>query len=89
MTHPTEWEKPVIVTDRADRRVWKFHDSFSAEDEALLWNVEIGAGSRLEAIATLDGYAKEADSYVSVFLRLPLPEGCRASYAMHHIGYLR
>lgn len=89
MTHPTEWAKPVIVTDVADRRVWKFHDSFSAEDEALLWNVEIGAGSRLEAVAMTDGYAKDADSYVSVFLRLPLPHGCGASYAMHHIGFLR
>jgi len=82
-------ELNLIVTDIRKRRVFKSTDTYTADDEAIMFNLDLPSSSNLEAVATLDGFAKDADSYVSVFLRLPLPEGCRASYAMHHIGYLR
>ena len=82
-------ELNLIVTDIRKRRIFKSSDVYTAEDEALAFDLDLPASSNLKAVATLDGYAEDADSYVSVFLRLPLPEGCQASYAMHHIGYLR
>lgn len=85
MTH----EMNLIVTDIRQRRVFKSSDVYTAADEALAFNLDLPSSSNLEAVPTTDGYAKDADSYVLVYLRLPLPEGCRADYAMHHIGYLR
>ena len=82
-------ELNLIVTDIRKRRIFKSTDTYTADDEANMFNLDLPSSSRLEAVATTDGYAEDADSYVSVFLRLPLPEGCQASYAMHHIGYVR
>ena len=80
----------LITTEISERRIFKSDPKgYTAHDEALGFNLDLPASSNLEAVGIDDGYAKDADSYVSVFLRLSLPEGCKASYAMHHVGYLR
>ena len=86
----TEVRSTLITTDIRERRIFQSDPKgYTAHDEALMFNLDLPASSNLEAVGVDDGYAKDADSYVSVFLRLSLPEGCKASYAMHHIGYLR
>ena len=86
----TEVRSTLITTDIRERRIFQSDPKgYTAHDEALGFNLDLPASSNLEAVGIDDGYAKDADSYVSVFLRLRLTEGCPDSYAMYHIGYLR
>ena len=85
----TEVRSTLITTDIRQRRVFKYGAKYTAGDEAILWKLNLPTSSRLEAIASADGYAEDSEEYVSVFLRIPLPEGCPDSYAMYHVGYLR
>jgi hypothetical protein len=85
----TEVRSTLITTDIQQRRVFKYGAKYTAEDEAILCNLNLPTSSRLEAVASTDGYAEDSEEYVSVFLRLPLPQGCPDSYSMYHVGYLR